>query len=65
MPGCRPDQLRERRLARLDCIAPKIAAVQRKKIERVEKHAGIVPTMPDPLEYSQPTVIAGDGLSID
>jgi hypothetical protein len=28
--------------------------VQRKKIERVQKNAGIVPTMPDALEYCPP-----------
>ena len=58
-------QARERRLARLQRLAPEVFAVQLKEVEGIEEDMLARRLAPQPFEHRQPVLIAGDRLAID
>src|SRR5215813_10894219 len=58
-------QARERRLARLQRLAPEVFAVQLKEVEGVEEDMLARWLAPQPFEHREPVLIAGDRLAID
>src|SRR5262249_5161949 len=53
-------QARERRLARLQRVAPEVFAVQLKEVEGVEEDMLARRLAPQPFEHREPVLIAGD-----
>src|SRR6516164_7002068 len=58
-------QARERRLARLQRLAPEVFAVQLKEVEGIEEDMLARRLAPQPFEHREPVLIAGDRLAID
>ena len=58
-------QVRERRLARLQRLAPQILAIQLQEVEGVEEDMLARRLEPQPFEHRQPVLIAGDRLAVD
>ena len=58
-------QARERRLARLQRLAPDVFAVQLKEVEGIEEDMLARRLAPQPFEHREPVLIAGDRLAID
>src|SRR5262249_39151853 len=58
-------QARERRLARLQRLAPEILAVELEQVERKQEDTGIRAPIPETIKRRQPVVTTGDCLPVN